>query len=273
MKKIFKLLPLLGLLVVIGCSDDDDVSTPLETFNVALNCTNSIPVVTGRNETGTAILKLYEDNRLEFSIAVDGLVVSDHLSIAHLHSGNVVSTGGVEITLVDDSNVSFSANGKASGSIQLTQSQASFLRGDDVYINIHSHQHPMGLLRGQVDQEIDGAYNTLLSPGNEIPAVVGRAEDGLALIRTVGNTMYYKIEVNNLAATDAINAGHIHLGTSSENGSLFLNLAIGDNSQLGVTKSLQLSNDELTTLRSASLYVNIHSIQQASGLMRGQLRE
>ena len=42
--------------------------------------------------------------------------------------------------------------------------------------------------------------------------------------------------------------------------------------QLGVTKILTLDENKLAKLKEDPLYVNIHSTDHASGLMRGQIR-
>lgn len=272
MKKIVRMISFTGLLVALGCNNDDDrAKALLATFIVPINCPNSIPMVIGRGESGMAVLKLYADNTLFFRITVGNLSASDYLTVAHIHSGDVVSTGDVVIMLVDGVAASFSG-GTAEGIMQLTQEQASFMRENPAYININSLEKPQGLLRGQIGQHITHACSTALSPNNEIPPVVGRNETGNAYIRVVGNVMYYKIEVSDLATADAVTAGHIHEGTALQSGNIFLGLGIFDNTQLSTVKSLQLSNADLYRLRTESLYINIHSSQEPMGLIRGQIR-
>jgi len=271
-KGIFYLLISIGMLLTVGCGDDDSPSkTLLQAFDIALNPSNSIPTVTGRNEAGNITMNLFDDNSLEFTITINNLSSSDELSAAHVHSADVVSTGGVEIPLVDGTVISFSGN-TASGTITLTADQISTLLGSDVYVNVHSTEIPSGLVRGQIDKSIDNAYNVALSPLNAVPPIVERSEEGNAYFRIVGSTMYFKVSVNNLDPTDAITAGHIHEGSSTENGGVFISLDITDENQLNVTKSTILSSDELVTVNNDELYGNIHSTQQPAGLLRGQIR-
>lgn len=267
MKYLFLALSFCTLLI-FGCSEDEDSKTLVESFDVELDNAHSIPMVIGRTETGTVKMDLYDDNSLEFTITISNLAMTDELTMAHVHTGDVVSTGDVAIGLVDGSDIAFS-DGMASGTVMLDGSQISTLQGSDVYVNVHSKESASGLIRGQIDQTIDNAYNVALSPANEVPAVMGRSESGSAYFRIVGSMLYYKVIVNDLDAADAITAGHIHEGGSMVNGGVFKMLDIAG---LDMTKNLMLSADELTKVNTDELYVNIHSTQQATGLLRGQIR-
>ena len=99
-----------------------------------------------------------------------------------------MSTGDVEITLVDGTDITFSGN-TASGTITLTAAEITTLQGSDVYVNVHSTESPAGLVRGQIDQTIDNAYNVALSPSNAVPPIVGRSEEGNAYFRLVGRVL------------------------------------------------------------------------------------
>ena len=273
-KGIFYLLLSIGLLFTVGCNNDDDGSiakTLIQAFDVALNTSNSIPAVPDRNETGNITMDLFDDNSLEFTITINNLSITDELIASHIHNGDVVSTGGIEITLVDAIDITYSGN-TASGTVMLTASQISALQGDDVYVNVHSTEFPAGLVRGQIDKTISNAYNVALSPLNEVPPVMGRSERGNAYFRLVGSTMYYKVAVTDLEATDAIIGGHIHEGSSTENGGVLIDLGITDDTQLDITKNITLSSVELDKVINDELYVNIHSGKEPAGLLRGQIR-
>ena len=272
MRKILKICLYSVVLVLFACNNDDDNQQPaglIATYQVALTTANSIPVVNGRMETGSAVLKLFADRKLTFEITVNNLIPTDALTMAHVHLGDAVSTGDVLITLVDGQDIAFS-QGMASGSMVLTEAQAMALQGQNLYINVHSTDTPPGLVRGQIGQEITDAYNVVLLPENEIPAIEGRNETGLAYIRLVGDMMYYRITIENLLETDMITAGHIHDGTAQQTGTpIFLNLDIAP---LGTTKMLHLTGQELNKVQTEPLYVNIHSDDHGLGLMRGQIR-
>lgn len=274
MKKVFLLLfcsILLGL--TTGCLNDggDPGPTIKAAANVDLNTENEIPLVENREETGSFKMILYQDNSLEFSITLNDLAGSDNLTVAHIHSGDPVSTGAPVITLVDGSSISFQGN-QAIGALQLTETEVAALLGGDVYVNVHSAEHPAGLVRGQLDKQVNNAFNVTLSPDNEIPAVTDRNDSGMAIFRVVGEEVYYKVTVADLEATDAITAGHIHLGDATENGEVFIDLGITDATQLDVTKTITLDENKMSKLLDDPLYVNIHSSDHPSGLLRGQIR-
>lgn len=270
-----KILLVLGFCVVLmsACKKDDDAVAKklVQSFNVALNTSNALPSVTGRDDSGNISMELYDDNSLDFTITADNLASSDELKAAHIHTGDVVSTGGIVITLVDGTDIKFSGN-TASGTLSLSAAEVSTLKGSGVYVNVHSKEVGSGLLRGQIDQVIDAAYNVSLSPANAVPAITGRNETGAAYFRLVGSTMYYKVVVSDLDASDAIVAGHIHEGAAGANGGIVVSLAMTDNAQLAITKSVELSSELLNKVKNDQVYVNIHSSQVGSGLLRGQIR-
>lgn len=273
MKKVFLLLfctVLLGF--TTSCTDSVDPGPAISgAANIALNTENEIPMVENRDETGNFQMVLYQDNTLKFSITLDNLSGSDNLTAAHIHTGDPVSTGAPMITLVDGTSISFQGN-QAAGNLQLTEAEIATLLGGDVYVNVHSVEHPAGLVRGQLDKVVSEAYNVMLSPSNEVPAVTGRNDSGIAIFRVVGEDVYYKVTVTDLEATDAVTAGHIHEGDATENGTVFLNLELTDATQFGVSKSFTLDENKLDKLKTDPLYVNIHSTDHPSGLMRGQIR-
>lgn len=275
MRKVYLTLMISFLVFVLtGCSNEENTQpakTIVKSFNVALNTSNSIPVVNSRNETGSIQMNLYSDNSLEFTISVNNLASTDALTVAHVHSGDVLSTGGVLIGLVDNSTISFSES-KAYGTISLSLDQVSALKGDNVYVNVHSNEEQSGLLRGQIDKEINNAYNILLSPSNSVPAITDRAETGIFYMRLVGSMLYYKVVVNNLKSGDAITAAHIHEGNATSNGGVFVNLNIGSTSQLDTSLSISLDTEGVSKLNTDELYVNVHSRDYSSGLLRGQIR-
>lgn len=283
MKRIGNLVKGISMALLVAftasCDDDDvkSVVTPepvavVSEFAVNLNTKNEIPTVVGRNETGVANFTLLADNTLSFSIEINNLSASDNLLAAHIHTGDVVSTGDVVVGLVTpDSGVSFDGN-TAEGSVQLTAEQVSLLSAAALYVNIHSMEVAPGLVRGQVNENIDAAYNVALSTANEVSAVENRTETGEAFLRVIGDKLYYRVVVDELAASDSITMGHLHQASAGENGDVFVNLGITSNAELNITKELDLTVEQLQTLNNLPSYVNIHSEQVASGLVRGQVK-
>ncbi|HTH32131.1 MAG TPA: CHRD domain-containing protein, partial [Lacibacter sp.] len=113
-----------------------------------------------------------------------------------------------------------------------------------------------------------------LSAKNENPAPAGRTETGTFILRVMSdNSVQYNITVNGLASGDALTLSHIHTGNPGVNGGVILNFAPTFS---GSTASGSVANVRQTLLDSitggtAELYVNVHSTQVGSGLVRAQI--
>ena len=89
-------------LISYSCVED---STPIpaptleKTWMINLSNKNEIPATASRNETGMAMLELYSDNSLKYTISVTGLASGDALTNSHIHVGNVISNGAVVLDL------------------------------------------------------------------------------------------------------------------------------------------------------------------------------
>lgn len=279
------------------------VASEIFNLSVDLSPTSEVqpPVpLANRSETGTATLRLLSGDVLEYTITVNHVLEGDALTNAHIHPGGVTENGPVLITLVNQpvqlgrtTNIVFPtpSNGTVTvtGSIPLTMDEAAQLSDETnaFYVNAHSEQVPTGLVRGQLRENTVLAFNTPLSAQNEIPALTGRAETGFATLRLLAdNTLVYTLTVNDLLEGDPLINAHIHMGSSTENGPVFITLVnqpvqdgrttdIQFNGAASVTASILLTADEVAALMAPNqpLYVNIHSEQQPGGVVRGQLRD
>ncbi len=113
-----------------------------------------------------------------------------------------------------------------------------------------------------------------LSAKNENPAPAGRNETGTFVLRIMSdNSVQYNVTVTGLAGGDALTAAHIHTGNPGVNGGVILNFAP---TFAGGSASGSVANVRPTLLDSlnngiAELYVNVHSTQVPSGLVRSQI--
>lgn len=113
-----------------------------------------------------------------------------------------------------------------------------------------------------------------LSAKNENPAPAGRSETGTFVLRIMSdNSVQYNINVTGLTAGDALTAAHIHTGNPGVNGGVILNFAptfSGSSASGSVANVRQTLLDSMSS-GTAELYVNVHSTQVGSGLVRAQL--
>lgn len=116
----------------------------LQAYNVALSGLNeTTPVIT--TATGTAFIRINEDNKLISRIAITGLEAADTLRFAHIHIGATGLNGPV-ITNLADTKLNFETTEIRTISAGLADSIATRL----VYVNVHSNFSPSGKLRGQI---------------------------------------------------------------------------------------------------------------------------
>lgn len=106
----------------------------------------------------------------------------------------------------------------------------------------------------------------------ENPSPAGRMETGSAELQLHSdNTLSYHIMISNLAAGDAITAGHLHTGDAITNGSVILNLnPVFTNGM--ATGVVTVDRQSLVdSIKSGAVYINLHTTLFPAGLIRGQL--
>ena len=259
------------LLAATSCEDEDGSGNGdvLKEWTIALSGELEVPS-TNRTETGTAHLVLYTNNELDYEITVNELASGDELTMAHVHTGDPVTSGPVAITIVDGDTRTFSGN-TAMGSVVLTQENIDLIMGDSIYLNVHSAQAPSGLIRGQMDQEIVFADDITLDSDNEVPPVAVNEASARSYIRlSSGNVLFYKVADVERTLPDPITAGHIHKGAAGTNGDVEIDLSITEE-DIGNTKTLTLNAGQTELLNNEDTYLNLHSGLAPDGLMRGQI--
>lgn len=266
------ILPFFFTMLLFSCNKDDNQTPPptsVKKWTIPLSAKYESPAPGSRSETGTAILELFSDNSLKYSISVIGLSAADALNAAHLHVGNVISNGSVILDL----SPSFAA-GTATGTISnLRTSLVDSLKSDinEIYINAHSTQVASGLIRGQLNATIEMAADVIMNGANEVPAGTTVAT-GLALLRlTTAKQLYTKVTVSNLEAADALTLAHIHKGAAGANGSVMIPI-YSSAAEFGTVKTVTVDDPTFASLKNDALYFNAHSTSKPGGIVRGQIR-
>mgnify|MGYP001814148247 FL=1 len=111
-----------------------------------------------------------------------------------------------------------------------------------------------------------------------------RPESGSATLQLFGNVLSFTLNVENLSPGDELRDGPIHQGGASENGEIVLTLfgsPVQPVRQVGapfiegtsITASIFVTPDEVMALTGpgASNYLQVASVQESGGLLRGQL--
>lgn len=261
-------LPLLSLM--FSCSKDDSPPPPTVTkhWDIVLNAKFENPAPAGRTETGTATLDLYSDNSFKYTVAVTGLLAGDALTLSHIHYGDPATNGPVILNF----NPVFTNNSATATITGLRQTLVDSILSGTVYVNVHSTQFPGGLVRGQMDKTIDYAVDVALTGAAEVPAITTTAT-GVALLRLMTDkTLYSKITVSGLEATDALTVAHIHGPAAAGVNAGVLQGLCASAADFGVVKTNTMSDANITALKTANVYVNAHTTLFPGGKIRGQIR-
>lgn len=264
-------LSLLCTTIFFSCKKDDAVLAPsvVKTWSVSLSAKNENPAPAGRSETGTAVLTLMSDNSLNYTITVNNLTSGDMFMAAHLHVGDAITSGAVILPL----SPVFSGSTGTGVTTNLRSTLVDSLKDDsnEIYFNAHTMQVGSGLVRGQLNTNIEMAADVALSGANESVPVTTTAT-GVATFRlTSAKKLYTKFVITNLEAGDAMTAAHIHKGVVGVNGVVIVPI-YSSTAEFGTVKIITVDDVLFTSLKTDAIYANAHSTNKGSGIVRGQIR-
>jgi plastocyanin len=269
-------LDMVGTIVATEAERELDPNT----FVADLSGSNEVlPVLSGGSGTVTATL---DGTTLTVEGSFSGLSSDFNTEIgAHIHLGYAGQNGGVAVPLnvtlgEDNRSGSF---GAADNVFTLDAGQIASLRARQMYVNIHSVDHPSGEIRGQLLQDADAYYSTNLFGSNEVPSIISGAAGALAL-EVIGDSLFVSGAFSGLEgdlATDIGGGGHLHLGMAGENGGVELPLSVtlNEDSRSGyftvADNAFELTADQKMMLANRMLYANLHSAAVRPGEIRGQV--
>lgn len=113
-----------------------------------------------------------------------------------------------------------------------------------------------------------------LAAANENPQPTGRTEKGMATIKVYNdNSITVDASITGFASTDNLTLAHIHAGDPVTNGPVVLDLmpVFSGSTLKSSVKNIRTSLIDSLKAGTAQLYLNIHSTQVGSGIVRGQL--
>jgi PKD repeat protein len=192
----------------------------------------------------------------------------------HIHAGSAGQNGGVAV----DFEASFSAAAGGSwvafGSVSASAGTIASILDDPsaFYFNIHNADHASGAVRGQVlgGGASSSALAGTLNGDRQVDNPGDPDGEGFASVVFDDGTAHFYFNVMN---TVEPSAGHIHLGTASESGSVAIDPSASFSDGVAVS-SVAVDDDlEREILDSPhTFYFNVHNSEFPAGAVRGQLR-
>lgn len=200
---------------------------------------------------------------------------------AHLHQALAGRTGGVEIALSTQTTANLREGQYTadSNTFNLTGSQVEALMDRALYANIHTADHPAGEIRGQVLPLKEMYFVADISGGQTVPHVNTQAR-GRLLVEVQNETVVTTGSFANLGSdldVSIANGVHLHSGQVGQTGSILQGLTAM--TAISLEQGIFMANDntytltaaDINALRDREVYVNIHTLDHASGAARGQV--
>lgn len=248
-------------------------------FRAYLSGANEVPGVQSMGQ-GTLIGELMEDTVIVTG-SFSGLESDYNGNIgSHLHLGMAGQNGGVEVGLTPDLGTDnrSAVYVPANNSFTLSAAQKTALFERMIYANIHTVDNGAGEIRGQMLPEANFIYNAYLTGSQEATPVVSRGY-GVLHGEVRGTEVTVTGSFSGLESDYDPNIGsHLHRGYLGQNGpvEVILNPIVGSDTRSATylaadNRATGLSAGLVDSLRNRAVYANIHTVDDATGEIRGQM--
>jgi hypothetical protein len=273
-------------------------------LSVSLSGESEVPAITS-SVTGTATVDLLEDGTIEYFVNLlnpDGMALLGAAG-GHIHCGAMGENGAAVAFLAQPvdgglltSPVQFSGVLDDSSIVDVTCGSTiamlyASIRAGGAYINVHSTENPSGEVRGQIPEPtaMGDAINVSLSGENQVPAITSTVTGMMMIQQFSDSSVEFSATLANPDGVALLGAAgaHIHCGASGENGAVvaFLTQPVDGGRMeaevdfsgfLDATSILDAACGETiellyTSIMEGKAYVNVHSTENPSGEVRGQV--
>ena len=273
---------------------------------------NEVPPVEGTEASARAIIAAHvrRDNAgavvsgvVDFDIQY---TFGEAVSITGLHIHGPDAPAGVNASVVINSGISSSSPVAAEGTGDLFR-QVSVDSGNaltalsdllvnpgNYYVNLHTTSFPGGIVRGQLARAEKIVVRAILDPANEVPPIEGLAASGSGSIFIIANRNDQGAVTGGTVSFDTsftfpgavtLTGLHIHTGVAGENGPVVINstLSSTDSDAIDVTSRVIRRRVEVTSdagldalwlleSQPSAAYLNLHTMDNPGGALRGQLQ-
>jgi Cu/Zn superoxide dismutase len=116
-------------------------------------------------------------------------------------------------------------------------------------------------------------WATTLGAKQEVPKQVVKDASATGTFKGTlsGNKLKWTLTFSKL--TGAATAAHIHMGAKGTSGNVVVPLCAGSTCKSGVSGTATINASLMSAFKKGDLYVNVHTIKNPNGEIRGQLYE
>jgi Cu/Zn superoxide dismutase len=216
------------------------------------------PVNTNARAYGYASLNFPNLDSISYVVFYTDMVAT----AAHIHRGAVGVNGPVITPLT------LFAPGIYIGRAPITPSNVTAFMKDELYFNIHSSAHPGGEIRGQFQNNLLKSYAFDVCGDQEVPVKnVNGYGASFVTINKSNTELVYGLLVDGLSGE--VLAAHIHDGAYGSNGQVLLGLETPQPFSVNI---IPITDDEADPIDMDHAYVNVHTMANPAGEIRGQVR-
>ena len=218
---------------------------------------------------GFGYLRVHGDT-LSFTVVYTGL--SGPATAAHIHGpASASEAGGILIDLAPFKGAGFGTSGSLIGSVPITSEQKAYILGNRTYVNIHTAANPDGEIRSQAATSV---MKVGLTGASERPAPISTTASGFGVFTLVGTNLSFNITYQGLSGPAT--AAHIHGPASDALTAVPIvdlkNFAVGGFGSSGsIVGAVALDNSQLSAIVDGLAYVNLHTLTNPNGEIRGQV--
>ncbi len=214
-------------------------------------------------------------NQLSFNLTYRGL--SGTAIASHIHGPATMSVGAaVLIDLSPYNGGAYGASGTLAGAITLTPDQLANVVDGLTYVNFHTPANSSGEIRGQIVPQSTAVPLTAPLTGlSERPTPIVNSASGSGFFSLEDLVLTFSISYKDLSS--AATAAHIHGPSAATNATgIQIDLSLFNGGAFGATSgtlagTVTLSPAQRDMLLNGQTYVNVHTVNNGGGEIRGQL--
>ena len=220
-------------------------------------------VGSGRGSFTATLTKTDTGAAISWQLSFGGLT-GDAIA-AHIHIADRGTPGPVVVPLCGP------CTSGVSGTANINATVLDAIQNDRAYVNVHTKTNPAGEIRGQVSPA--ATLKTSLRASQERPKPKGNVRRGLGAfsvtITKQGSSAVLVWRLTFSRLTGKAIAAHIHSGARGKAGPVIVPLCAP--CKTGARGRKTVSASVLNALQSGRTYVNVHTVKNPAGEIRGQL--